>query len=343
METPPNQQPPPAAESEPAKGKLPRAPVLDLDSDDGSGKRKKTILTGLLIIALLVAGITVAYNVFNTGRRGETGSLRQSRKNVTDIEATKELPVEAESGPSARKGRDVAGRTSAQAKTTEDKKEDVRATTDRKSTEATPSTPEKPSAPVVAVAPAKKATPAAKSKPVKKKETRPAAKSDAGSSEDKQPGDTSKSVQSVYDNVDIPRTSDLIDITAITESKNIGASNNLFAWPGGKSAGGSKSVFEKSPNFMGKENSPAEADFSRSKVLYMVLVQESLTPEPLREVARKLEVMTLAPEIKKTISHGRQIYWLTVGHYTSKTAAANKAQEIRNMGFPTTVVSEKVY
>ncbi|HOO56065.1 MAG TPA: hypothetical protein PLN69_04530 [bacterium] len=92
-----------------------------------------------------------------------------------------------------------------------------------------------------------------------------------------------------------------------------------------------------------KETEKALGDLTSTKQLYMVLIMESTDPEPLRKIGKTLELNTLSPEIKKTVSHGQEIYWLTAGHYTDKETAYNKAQIIKRMGFNANVVSEKIY
>lgn len=140
----------------------------------------------------------------------------------------------------------------------------------------------------------------------------------------------------------LPPSNSLIDVSDITKKK-YDPSDALFDWPGGQSAGVKKSFLDETPDINTGKRSPAEEEFNISKKFYMVLVSESKTVEPLRELARELKLKTLAPEIKKTVSHGQPIYWLTVGHYTNKNAAGNKAREISSMGYRTTIVSEVVH
>jgi hypothetical protein len=121
------------------------------------------------------------------------------------------------------------------------------------------------------------------------------------------------------------------------------ASDDFYNWPGGSSKGHNKDLFDSQPSQLKQEHEKAMDEFASVKKLYMVLVKESNDPEELRSIGRKMPGITPPPEIKQTESHGRQIYWLTVGHYTTADKAYNKAQELKAMGVETTVVSEKIY
>lgn len=122
-----------------------------------------------------------------------------------------------------------------------------------------------------------------------------------------------------------------------------GAMDDLFSWPAGKSFGSSKSLNTNSPNSKYSTVSDINSELKLEKTYFMVLIKESNDVEELRRLANRLKVNNPAPEIKATVSFGRPIYWLTVGHYTSEYKAFNKAHEISEMGFPTTIVSENVF
>lgn len=122
-----------------------------------------------------------------------------------------------------------------------------------------------------------------------------------------------------------------------------GSMDDLFSWPAGKSFGSSKSLNTKSPNSKYSTVSDINPELKLEKTFYMVLIKESNDVEELRRLASKMKLHNPAPEIKATVSFGRPIYWLTVGHYTSEYKAFNKAHEISERGFPTTIVSEDIY
>lgn len=136
-------------------------------------------------------------------------------------------------------------------------------------------------------------------------------------------------------------------------SKNTGktyahtTSGDLYNWPGGQSKGSSKTLFQEQAEpevvVQKQEREKMMDEFASVKKLYMVLIKESADPEELRDYGRRMPYTTPPPEIKQTMSHGRQVYWLTVGHYTTADKAYNKAQELKSMGVETTVVSEKIY
>ncbi len=136
-------------------------------------------------------------------------------------------------------------------------------------------------------------------------------------------------------------------------SKNTGktyahtSSGDLYSWPGGQSKGSSKTLFQEQAEpevvVQKQEREKMMDEFASVKKLYMVLIKESADPEELRDYGRRMPYTTPPPEIKQTMSHGRQVYWLTVGHYTTADKAYNKAQELKSMGVETTVVSEKIY
>jgi hypothetical protein len=119
--------------------------------------------------------------------------------------------------------------------------------------------------------------------------------------------------------------------------------DNFYDWPGGKSAGHNKDIFDSQPSLLKQEHEKTMDEFSSSKKLYMVLVKEAGDVNELKDMGRKLPSISPPPEIKQTESHGRQVYWLTVGHYTTADKAYNKAQELKSLGVETTVVSEKIY
>ncbi len=121
------------------------------------------------------------------------------------------------------------------------------------------------------------------------------------------------------------------------------AGDTLFDWPGGQSAGNSKDLFDTDLKVRRQEREKMMDEFSSVKTLYMVLIKESENPDELRSMGRKLPYITPQPEIKQTYSHGRQVYWLTLGHYTTAEKAYNKATELKAAGVDTTVVSEKIY
>ncbi|HOY63262.1 MAG: hypothetical protein BWY28_02398 [bacterium ADurb.Bin236] len=121
------------------------------------------------------------------------------------------------------------------------------------------------------------------------------------------------------------------------------ADSSLFDWPGGQSAGSSKSLFDPAPRVAGTEQKKALDDLAASKTFYSVLIRESSDVEELRALGRRINLGTVSPEIKQTVSHGRNVYWLTVGHYTTSGKAHNKAEELKSLGFQATVISEKSY
>jgi len=121
------------------------------------------------------------------------------------------------------------------------------------------------------------------------------------------------------------------------------ADSGLFDWPGGQSAGSSKSLFDPAPRVAGTEQRKALDDLAASKTFYSVLIRESSDVEELRALGRRINLGTVSPEIKQTVSRGRNVYWLTVGHYTTSGKAHNKAEELKSLGFQATVVSEKSY
>lgn len=135
--------------------------------------------------------------------------------------------------------------------------------------------------------------------------------------------------------------------TIIDEKDDIfiprGSMDDLFSWTEGKSFGSSKSLTKKSPDTRYSTVSDINSELKLEKKYYMVLIKESNNVEELRRLASNLKINTPAPEIKATVSFGRPVYWLTVGHYTSEYKAFNKAHEIREKGFPTTIVSENVF
>lgn len=120
--------------------------------------------------------------------------------------------------------------------------------------------------------------------------------------------------------------------------------DDLYEWPGGQSYGTSKTLLKSGEPQAWHTSNQADKDpqFKLSETLYMVLVMESENIQDLRRIADALDLDSPKPEIKKTVSFGRDVYWLTVGHYTTESKAYNKAQEIREKGYPTTIVSEKV-
>ncbi|MFA6447952.1 MAG: hypothetical protein WCX65_00650 [bacterium] len=123
-----------------------------------------------------------------------------------------------------------------------------------------------------------------------------------------------------------------------------GSKDGFYDWPGGSSKGNNKGLFDSQPSkLLKQEKEKAMDEFSSVKMLYMVLVKEADNPEELKSIGRRMPSVTPSPEIKQTESHGRQVYWLTVGHYTTADKAYNKAQELKSMGVDTTVVSEKIY
>lgn len=119
----------------------------------------------------------------------------------------------------------------------------------------------------------------------------------------------------------------------------------LYDWPGGQSKGKSKNLFQEQPEseVVRQEREKMMDEFASVEKLYMVLIKESADPEELRDYGRLMPHTTPPLEIKQTTSHGRQVYWLTVGHYTTVDKAYNKSQELKSMGVETTVVSEKIY
>ncbi len=91
------------------------------------------------------------------------------------------------------------------------------------------------------------------------------------------------------------------------------------------------------------EKKPADSNaFGNTKKFYMVLIEESDNLDEVRAAASDLKAYSIIPEVKTVKRHGKNVYWLTVGHYTSESKAFNKAQELRNTGFATSVVSEQV-
>ncbi len=118
---------------------------------------------------------------------------------------------------------------------------------------------------------------------------------------------------------------------------------DFYSWPGGRSEGNSKTLFDSEPDFGNRNRDGAAEELNAVKKFYMVLVKQSQDPEELRQIGRKMGLDSLSPEIKETTQNGQPTYWLTVGHYTSPDKASNKASELRSLGYKTTVVSEKVY
>lgn len=98
------------------------------------------------------------------------------------------------------------------------------------------------------------------------------------------------------------------------------------------------------PGYLPPEpDSPVDEEFRRQTIFYLVLVEESDSREELRQIAKSLELTTVAPEIREKSYGDRDVYWLTVGHYTRESDAYNMAQVIRRMGYIAEVVTEKVY
>lgn len=149
-------------------------------------------------------------------------------------------------------------------------------------------------------------------------------------------------------NVDIKRRGDSFGLYSPGEFQRQGKSggstgDDFYYWPGGQDAGSNKSLFDSMPAMQDREKEKMLDDFTITKKLYMVLIKESESIEELRAMGRNIRLAYLSPEIKQTMSHGRRVYWLTVGHYTTAEKAYNKEQEIRALGFDTTVVSEKIH
>jgi hypothetical protein len=146
--------------------------------------------------------------------------------------------------------------------------------------------------------------------------------------------------------INIKRTSGSTDLYSIDETEKPYGGTDFYPWPGGQSAGKNKSMFDSPPPRHGTaraENEEIPDEFATSKKLYMVLIKESTNLEDLRWMRTRMNLPSVTPEIKEMNIWGRPVYWLTVGHYTTPEKAYNKAQEIKGMGYSTSVVSEKVH
>ncbi len=349
---------------------------------DASGGKNKTVLIAVLVVVVLAVAGTLAFNAFYpssttrgavkkggpvlqgpAARKAASGRNNAAKQNVTaNATKAKGRPVGAIKN-TGRTGQPVSAQQAKNAAAQSGKK-DAATLTQKKQAQAA----KKATAPKVAARPAAtkpaasktsiKAAPKPARKHIQKKQASAVKQFDNTgntANQEKASGgitDQHRKItitkkgnhksHSLYEYKSLPQSNSLIDVSDIT-AKKYNASDVLFDWPGGKSAGVSKSLLDDTPEMEKSKRSMAEEEFNLSKRFYMVLVKESKTVEPLRKLAGKLKVMTLSPEIKKTVSHGQSIYWLTVGHYTNKNTAANKAREITSMGYKTTIVSEVIH
>lgn len=85
------------------------------------------------------------------------------------------------------------------------------------------------------------------------------------------------------------------------------------------------------------------AGFSKMSEYHKVVVIESANRNEIDRVKHSLTRHNLIPEVMSYEAGGSVYYELSIGHYTNKTMAVNKANEIASQGFPARVVSEKVY
>jgi len=119
--------------------------------------------------------------------------------------------------------------------------------------------------------------------------------------------------------------------------------DDFYYWQKGKSLGTSKKLDIRKDEFSKPAGVGSQDEFKLEKTFYMVLIKESTDLSELKKIASDLELNHfLDPEIKKTVSFGREVYWLTVGHYTTEYKAFNKAQQLREKGYESTLVTETV-